>query len=97
MSKANKSSARVVGAHTRETEIGGISRFTTLGDGFCYIADPRNGKSYHVKINSERFWEILDELDGKVTKESLRQHAQREADKNPTHEIWPVVLEKLAV
>ncbi len=43
-------------------EQGDSTRIVPLGAGHCYLRDPRNGRTYHVKTNSERFRELLIEI-----------------------------------
>jgi len=38
------------------------SRFVPLGGGYCYIRDPRDGRTHHVKVNSISFQEILNTI-----------------------------------
>lgn len=49
-----------------------------------------------MKINSPEFWARLEEIQEKVSKETLLVHAQIQADKFPAHTGWPVVVETLA-
>jgi|LauGreDrversion4_1035100.scaffolds.fasta_scaffold01863_8 hypothetical protein len=40
-------------------ESGDTTRLVPLGAGYCYIRDPRDGRTHHVKVNSTSFQEIM--------------------------------------
>jgi hypothetical protein len=44
------------------TEQGDGTRIVPLGAGFCYLRDPRNGLTYHVKTNSDKFRLLIVEI-----------------------------------
>jgi hypothetical protein len=44
------------------TEVGNFKRFIPLHSGMCYIRDNRDGRNHHVKVNSEKFNTLVDEI-----------------------------------
>lgn len=51
-SKNSRTIAKPAGAYSEQ---GDMKRFVALGAGHCYLNDPRNGKTLHLKVNSEAF------------------------------------------
>lgn len=40
-----------------------MNRIISLNGGLnCYLLDPRDGKTHHLKVNSEKYHAILDEI-----------------------------------
>ena len=76
------------------TEVGTVARFAALGAGWCYIFDPRAPKTHHVKVNSDKFWEIMDAIEEKAGRENLLAESQKLADKFPDT-LWPEVVSRL--
>lgn len=68
----SKNNKRVLSTPTGPyTEVGQFSRFVPLQGGHAYLRDPRNGKNYHVRINSERFDALIDEFISVIGKDRL--------------------------
>lgn len=44
------------------TEVGDSNRIVPLGAGFCYLRDPRDGRTIHVKVDSDRFRQLVEEI-----------------------------------
>jgi len=91
----NKNNRRVLskpaGAYT---EAGQLSRFIPLDGGYCYMRDPRNGKAFHVKVNSERFDTLLDEFVATIGKERLVSEIEGLTRKHPG-DGWDKALRRL--
>jgi hypothetical protein len=81
-------------SHRDATEVGHITRFAPLGDNFCYLFDPRNGKTHHVKVNSEQFWTIMDEVSPKLNAAVLLDEARLAQSKADTPQ-WAAVVARL--
>lgn len=43
-------------------EQAGTTRLVPLGAGHCYLRDPRDGRTHHVKVGSPRFRELMTEV-----------------------------------
>ena len=76
------------------TEAGQLSRFVPLHAGYCYMRDPRNGKTFHVKVNSERFDTLLDEFVTSIGKERLVSEIEGLSRKYPG-DGWDKALRRL--
>lgn len=53
------------------TEQGYTSRFVPLQAGYAYLRDPRDGKTHHVMVNSERFNTLLEEFIQTIGKDRI--------------------------
>ena len=82
------------GAHRDSTEIGHITRFCPLGDNHCYLFDPRNGKNHHLKVNSDKFWEVMGEVAPKLNAAVLLDEARLAQSKDPSPQ-WAAVVARL--
>jgi hypothetical protein len=62
-SKTARASMRTGGAKESYVASPDVSRIVPLGGGtHAYVLDPRDGKTVHVKVASDRFIEVLSEL-----------------------------------
>jgi hypothetical protein len=88
----NKNNRRVLakpaGAYTEAAQ---TARFVPLHAGMTYMRDPRNGMTHHVKVNSERFNELLAEFIGVVGKDRIAAELDTLSRRYPA-DGWAIAL-----
>lgn len=93
MAKNMKSSSKPGSASYQEP--GDTKRFVPLGGKHCYLRDPRNGNTYHLKVDSEEFWVKVNEIKEVFPVEKLKNEAKEMLRIDPNNN-WREVLTKLS-
>lgn len=91
MASKNQKSGKPTGPYT---EPGDTKRFIPLGDNHCYLRDPRNGNTHHLKIDSPAFYEKLSEITEKYPVEKIKAEISSLSARYP-NDLWSKVLPKL--
>lgn len=91
MAKNQKSSKPGSAAYV---ETGDGKRLVPLGGGHCYLRDPRNGKTYHLKVESVELVEKIMEISEVYQIEKIKGEIKHLSKVNPENK-WVELLEKL--
>jgi len=76
------------------TEPGDTKRFVPLGDNHCYLRDPSNGHTYHLKVDSASFYEKISEITAKYPMDKIKNEVRDLSNRYP-NDLWSKVLPKL--
>ena len=91
MAKKNSGGKPNSGAYSEPAD---TTRFVPLGADHCYLRDPNNGKTYHLKINSELFFEKIESITTNFPKDKLLKEIKDLAKTYP-NDSWGKAYAKL--
>ena len=76
------------------TEPGDTKRFVPLGANHCYLRDPRDGKTYHLKVDSAEFYDKISAITDKFPIDKIKAEVTDLSRRYP-NDLWSKVLPKL--
>lgn len=74
-------------------EVGNFKRFIPLHAGMCYLRDNRDGKNHHLKVNSDRFNELVTEIINSAGRDKVLPDLELLSRSYPNSE-WSIAYNK---